>query len=275
MNGGFSIGQGARLQRMRPAVRIEALGLPIRQAVDRAGGLGARGIQFEARGELGPGNLSGTGRRELASLSRSRQLGIAAVACGLRRGLANPEGLERRMEHVREVITLAADLGADRVVVEAGPVGDRESDEFSHLAGLLADLSGVAVRQGVILALPSGLESGEDLAFLLGRIDPEGAGAGFDPAAQVMGGYAPIGDLAVLAGRIALVVAADARRARAGRAAERLGVGSGEIDWLNLLENLREAGYTGWLVVDGEPGNPEIARGSLGSLTRLMGLAGV
>jgi sugar phosphate isomerase/epimerase len=78
-----------------------------------------------------------------------------------------------------------------------------------------------------------------------------------------------------LAGRLALVVAADARRARAGRSAERLSVGAGEIDWLNLLENLRDAGYTGWLVVDGEADNPETARKGLAALVRLMGLAGV
>lgn len=263
------------LNRMRPAVRIEALALPIRQAIDRAGALGARAVQFEARGDLTPGNLSGTGRRELASLARSRQLEIAAVACGLRRGLAHPEDLEKRMEHVRQVIALAADLGTNRVVLEAGPVGDPKSEDCSRLSGLLVDLAQVAVKRGVMLALPSGLESGADLAALLGRIDPEGAGAAFDPAAQVTGGFAPMGDLADLADRLALVVAADARRARAGRSAERLSVGAGEIDWLALLENLRDAGYTGWLVVDGEADNPETARKGLAALVRLMGLAGV
>lgn len=272
---GVSPGLVPGLNRMRPAVRIEALALPIRQAIDRAGPMGARAIQFEARGDLTPGNLSGTGRRELASLARSRQLEIAAVACGLRRGLAHPDDLEKRMEHVRQVIALAADLGTQRVVLEAGPVGDPKSEDSSGLSGLLVDLAQVAVKRGVMLALPSGLESGADLAALLGRIDPEGAGAAFDPAAQVTGGFAPVGDLADLAGRLALVVAADARRARAGRSAERLSVGAGEIDWLNLLENLRDAGYTGWLVVDGEADNPETARKGLAALVRLMGLAGV
>jgi len=160
-------------------------------------------------------------------------------------------------------------------VLEAGPVGDPKSEDCSRLSGLLVDLAQVAVKRGVMLALPSGLESGADLAALLGRIDPEGAGAAFDPAAQVTGGFAPMGDLADLADRLALVVAADARRARAGRSAERLSVGAGEIDWLALLENLRDAGYTGWLVVDGEADNPETARKGLAALVRLMGLAGV
>ena len=182
---GLSAGLVPGLNRMRPAVRLEALALPIRQALERAGPLGARAILFEARGELTPAKLSGTGRRELAALARSRQLEIAGIACGLRRGLAHPDDLERRMDHVRQVIDLATDLGTNRVVLEAGPVGDPQSEDCSHLAGLLADLASVAVKRGVVLALPTGLESGADLAALLEKIDSEGVGAAFDPAAQM------------------------------------------------------------------------------------------
>ncbi len=272
---GLSAGLVPGLNRMRPAVRLEALALPIRQALERAGPLGARAILFEARGELTPAKLSGTGRRELAALARSRQLEIAGIACGLRRGLAHPDDLERRMDHVRQVIDLATDLGTNRVVLEAGPVGDPQSEDCSHLAGLLADLASVAVKRGVVLALPTGLESGADLAALLEKIDSEGVGAAFDPAAQITGGFAPTGDLADLANHLALVVAADGRRARAGRSAERLSVGAGEIDWLTMLENLRDTGYTGWLVVDGDNDNSDSACDGLVSLVRLMGLAGV
>jgi len=262
---------------MRPAVCLESLGLPVRAALDRAGPLGARAFQFEARGELAPARLSGTGRAELASLARSRQLGVAGLACGLRRGLATLEDQQRRMDHAREVVRLAADLGSNRVVVEAGQVPeDLNGAEGDRLLGALGDLASLAGRHGVMLALASGLESGEALAGLLSRLDSEWVGVSFDPAAQVVGGFPPLGDLACLAGRLGSVVAADARRARAGRAARRLPLGEGEIDWIAMLESLRDCGYTGWLVVDGSAGAAGVeAAADLATLTRLMDLAGV
>src|SRR5438094_9620148 len=110
------------MNRLKLGVRLESLGLPLRKALQYAQSLGVVGVQVDAAGDLSPSRLSATGRREFRHLLRSYNVELTALGCPLRRGLDVAEDQQPRLEHVRKVMQLSFDLGARRVVIEAGRV---------------------------------------------------------------------------------------------------------------------------------------------------------
>src|SRR5207244_4283800 len=115
---------------MKLGVHLESLRLPLRRGLDEVQRLGAGGVHVDAAGDLAPKALSQTGRREFRNLLRARALDLAAVGCPLRRGLDAAESQEGRIEHVQNVMSLAFDLGARVVVVQAGPVPGEGQDSL-------------------------------------------------------------------------------------------------------------------------------------------------
>src|SRR5262245_42299990 len=107
---------------MKPGIRLESLGLPLRRALAEAARLGVTGVQVDALGDLSPHNLTQTGRRELRNLLRAHNLELTALGCPLRHGLDTPENLQPRIEHVRKVLTLSFELGPRVVIVQAGRI---------------------------------------------------------------------------------------------------------------------------------------------------------
>src|SRR4051812_5163601 len=124
------------MNHLKIGVHLESLGLPLRKALQQVQGLGVSGVQVDAVGDLGPSRLSETGRREFRHLLRSYNVELTALGCPLRRGLDAAEDQQPRLEHVRKVMQLSFDLGARRVVIEAGRVPTKE-EESSPRAALL------------------------------------------------------------------------------------------------------------------------------------------
>jgi L-ribulose-5-phosphate 3-epimerase len=237
-------------QALRIGVAVEPMGLPLRQALAEAARLGVGGVELHAVGELAPAQLSQTGRRELRYLLRSHQLEATALRCPLRRGLDVAEGLEERLEYLKQVLSLSFDLGARRVVLAAGQVPEQETDpRASLLREALQALAAHGDRVGATLALDTGLESGETLARFLARFDTAALGVNFDPANLALHGFDPYASVTALAGRIVHVHAKDIRRATANRLAQEVPLGHGELDWMQLLDLLRDTDYRGWVTV--------------------------
>src|SRR5262249_39359240 len=114
------------MNRLKIGIRLEPLGLPLRKALRFVQSLGVGGVQLAPVGDLPPSRLSETGRREFRHLLRSYNLELTALGCPLRRGLDVAEDQQPRLEHVRKVTQLSFDLGARRVVIEAGRVPTKE-----------------------------------------------------------------------------------------------------------------------------------------------------
>jgi L-ribulose-5-phosphate 3-epimerase len=53
---------------LKIGIRLESLGLPLRRALAEAARLGVPGVQVDAAGDLSPGELSQSGRREFRHL---------------------------------------------------------------------------------------------------------------------------------------------------------------------------------------------------------------
>ena len=236
--------------------------------------MGVSGVQVDAVGDLSPGRLSQTGRREFRNLLRGHNLELSALNCPLRHGIDVAEGLEARIEHVKKVMSQSFDLGARVAIIQAGRVPDDPEKAASPL--LIESLLGLGHhgdRVGAVLALETGQESGEVLARFLARFDTGGLGVNFDAANLLMHGFDPAAGARALRGRIVHVHAKDARRANASRSAQEVPLGHGDIDWMHFLGVLEEVEYRGYLAVEREGGNNRVADVEAGVtfLRRLVG----
>jgi L-ribulose-5-phosphate 3-epimerase len=244
------------LTRMKIGVRLESMGLPLRKALAEAERMEVSGIQVDAAGDLSPGALSHTGRREFLHLLRSHNLELTALGCPLRHGLDHTENQEARIQRVRETMSLSFDLGPRRVIVEAGRVPDDEKDSrYRVLAESLEALGRHGDRTGAVLGLETGLEPGSVLAQILSRIDSGALGVNFDPANLLMNGFDVYESLNALGGRIVHSHAHDARQSGSNRAAREVPVGHGDIDWLRYLSELAHHDYDGLMVVEQQGGD--------------------
>jgi L-ribulose-5-phosphate 3-epimerase len=110
------------MNRIKLGICQKSLGLPFRRSLPAAQKIGVAAIELEATGELTPQNLTQTGRREITHLLRSHDLALSAISCPLRRGLDIAENLEPRLEHIRNTMALAFDLGPRLVIIPVGKI---------------------------------------------------------------------------------------------------------------------------------------------------------
>ncbi len=243
------------MNRIKIGVRLESLETSFRRALAVSAQLGVAGVQFDPVGELAPGVLSQTGRREIRHLLRSYNLDLTALGCPLRRGLDVVEQQQGRLEHVRQVMALAWDLGTKIVIVQAGGVPEKDDDpRAGRLREALLLLGTHGDRTGVRLALETGLEPGPRLADFLTRLDTGGLGVNLDPGNLIMHGHDLTAAIRALHRLLVHTHAKDARSATANRLAQEVPLGHGDIDWIHYLATLAEVEYAGWMVVERETG---------------------
>jgi sugar phosphate isomerase/epimerase len=253
-------------------IRLESLGLPVRRALHEAGRLGVTGVQVDAVGDLSPQNLSQTGRREFVHLLRGHNLELTALGLPLRRGLDVAENQDQRIDEVRQALALSYDLGPRIVIVQAGKIPEDGNDpRFFRFQEALLALAQAGDRFGTVLALETGLESGQALRRFLDGIDTEALAVNFDPANLLMNGFDVLASLSALQGRIVHVHARDARLA--GTSHQETPLGGGDIEWMSLLAGLEEGDYHGWLTIERESGENRLADVAAGVafLRRLAG----
>jgi L-ribulose-5-phosphate 3-epimerase len=262
------------MNRPRIAVRLESLGQPLRRALEAAKRMGVPGVQVDAIGDLDPRTLSATGRREFRNLLRAYNVELTALGCPLRHGLDVPEGLEERIDLLRQAMVLSFDLGPRLTIVEAGRVQEEESNPRRLLQKeALLTLGQHGDRVGAVLALETGLESGPVLRRFLDGFDTGGLGVNLDPANLMMHGFDLYEAIRVLREKVVHVHAKDARQSGASRQAQEVPLGHGDIDWLLFLSTLEEIEYRGWLTIERESGDNRVAdiSGGVEFLRRLLG----
>jgi sugar phosphate isomerase/epimerase len=239
---------------LKLAVVLESLGRPVREALDIAATLGVTGVQVDAAGPLAPSQLTQTGRREFRHLLRARGLELVALGCPLRHGFDHAEGLEARVELVRQTLSLAYDLGPRVVIAYGGPLDlDEKHPAFPFLHDSLTDLARHGDRVGATLALETGVEALETVPLLLARFDSAGLGLNLDPASLLLHRHDPLTAVRAWKERIVHVHARDARPGRPDRGAIEVPLGAGDVDWIAFLGALEEVGYRGALTIKRGP----------------------
>ena len=245
------------MSRFAIAVRLEALGLPIRQAIEAAGRLGAKGVQFDAVGELAPAALSQTGRRHLKHVLASQDLTLVGIGFPTRRGYDVADRLEGRITATLGALRFASELGAPVVVNHIGQVPAQHDDPTTrHFFDAMTTIGREADRVGARFAIKTGWDSPQTLADLLTGMAPHGLVVCYDPAMVMVRGHDAYGGVPPLHDWIALVQVRDA--VRSGTTVSgylEVPLGDGDVDWSRFLATLAEVDYHGFLVVDRESGN--------------------
>lgn len=230
------------------ALQLRSLRLPFAKAIAAARAMNVGAVEVDARGDLSPDELSGTGLRQVRKMLADLDLRVIAIGFRTRRGFNVEEGLEARIEGARKAIKFARDLGASLVVNQVGRIpADEDSREFRLLVEVLTDLAQFGQRTGALLAAETGSESGADLNRLLSRL-PLGLGcATLNPGNLVMNGFPPLDALAALGDKISLVHIKDGVQDRASGRGVETPVGRGSVDFPAVLGALEEHGYRGAL----------------------------
>lgn len=239
-------------------VRTRSLRSPLRQAIGAAAELGADGVEIDARNEIRVGDFSQTALRQFRKLLDDLGLRVAALEFPTRRGLGDPEDLDRRLGALRDAMGLAYKLGA-RVVVHHAvdlPDADGAGPGWATLRESLAALAEYGDHVGATLAIASSAPPEEQAKLLDGL--PEGSLAvALNPAGLVGAGESSVEAAALLGARVRYVRAADAVREIAGgggRVVE-APLGRGSADFPAVLGTLEEHGYRGWVTAERNDGS--------------------
>lgn len=238
---------------VRIGIQLASLRLSIKDALHTAARLGADGVEFDARGQIKPRDLSHTAMRELQKLLDDLNLRVCAVGFRTRRGYNVAEDLDARIEATKQAMRMAYELGAPVVINQVGSVpAESQGPEWDLLVQALSDLGRFGQHIGALLAAETGSESGEDLARLIKALPTGSVAVNFDPANLIVNGFSPGDAVQALGEYIMHVHAKDGVRDLArGRGLE-VPLGRGSVDFPELLGALEEHQYRGYLTIERE-----------------------
>jgi L-ribulose-5-phosphate 3-epimerase len=243
------------MPRWKIGITLDSLGQPLRTAVVTAAQAQIQGLVFDATGPLSPDALGETARREVRHLLQSHLLSAIALRCPLRRGLDELDGLETRLERLRQAMQLSFDLGARLILLGIGTVPDKEDDPIrQRMRSSLVELSQYGDRIGCRIALDAGLEPIEVQLGFLRSFDSGSLGISIDPATLLMEKYPQEPTLLATKDLLCHTYARDAIPRRIDRPAKEVPLGQGDIDWLLWFGTLEATGYTGPVTIKQAPG---------------------
>lgn len=268
---------------LKIGVMIESFRLGVKEGIRKAAEIGADGFQiFAARGEMGPDNLSRSGRKDFLHFVRSLNLEISAL-CGDLGGhgfeLANDN--EDKIKKSKKIIDLACDLGTKVVTTHIGVLPDEEtSPRWLAMKEACEELANYGDRVGASFAIETGPKKVELLKKFLDGLKSRGVRVNYDPANLVMvTGDDPVKGVYILKDYIVHTHAKDGVRLKAieprvvynyfaegGRGdlnpsdyfVEKP-LGEGEVDFEGYIRALRETGYDGFFTIERGVGEDPVA----------------
>jgi sugar phosphate isomerase/epimerase len=233
------------------AIQTRSLRQPLKQALRTAAGLGAAGVEIDARTELRPGELSRTGMRELHQWLANLNLSVSALAFPTRRGYDVAEDLERRVLATQAAMRFARELRADVVINRVGQVpADANDPSAVRMTEALTAIGALGDHVGVRLAAQTAGESPHNLARLLDMLPEQTIGVDLHPTGLIHGGHSPAEAIELLGKHVLHVHACDAVREAAGGRSMEVELGRGMADLPNLIGSLTEFDYRGWITVE-------------------------
>lgn len=272
-----------------------------RDLLDQLAPLGVCGVRLDIGGAIDPGKLSQTGRREIASVFRSREVPLVALGSGLRKALDEPDNHEERLARINDLARLAVDLGGRSLILPSGdpvrapdapkvpepprlspllggeirlrrPLSDPRS-RTQVLDESLEFLTQLAARQGLLPLLDPGSYDTVDLFARLQDAPFGELGLVWDPATQLAAGRRPehflsqiLAQGAAILGRGLFVSGRDWLRSQAQETIP----GTGDVGWEELMVRLAAAGYAGYITAQG--GTPAELAATTSALVGLLPL---
>jgi sugar phosphate isomerase/epimerase len=239
---------------LRLAVATELFGLPIRQAILAAADAGAQAVQFNARDELRPGDLTDTGRRQFLHLLSERDLAVSSLTFPTRRALYDEDQLDARLAALKAALEFARQLKSTVLTFRIGRLPAEDSPTWGVLVDILADLARHANLYGVTPCITPMAEPTARLVTLLDTVKTGPIGIDFDPSVIAVAGEKPHDVYRQQHRLVFHVLGRDAVKDLDGGSTE-VPVGRGEVDWVEFLPLLDEANYRGWVTVNRTQGS--------------------
>lgn len=177
-------------------------------------------------------------------------------------GLALDEHWQQNFANALATADLAARMRISRVSFHAGFISPNSAGpEFAKLLDRVGQVADVFARAGVDLLLESGQENGQTLKTFLARLGRQNVGVNFDPANIILYNMGdPIDSLRCLCPSVRQVHIKDALRTTTpGQWGQEVPSGDGQVDWTAFFAILREANFTGDLMIEREAGPNRIA----------------
>jgi sugar phosphate isomerase/epimerase len=246
---------GKVLAELNLAVRLSALGMPLRRALEEAARIGASAVELDARHDIHPSQLSDTGLRQLRKILDDLNLKVSSLRFETRRGYDQQQELERRIEATKAAMQLAYRLKAPVVVNSIGMVPDDQSDpRWVGLQQVMEDLGRFGTRIGAFFAAETGSESGQTLANLLDGASDAFVAVALNPGQLIVNRLNVREAITALKERIQLVSAIDGVLDLAAGRGIAVPLGQGTADFPELIGQLENVQYRGRYLV-GRPGS--------------------
>jgi fructoselysine 3-epimerase len=229
---------------------------PLEEVIRRLARIGYDGIEIGcAAPHAWPAHLSAARRHELRGLLQSE--GLAAVSLlpapggGPGNNAASPLPEERRttLDHYKEVVDLAADLGAPLVLYIAGWLvfGTTREEGFKYSKDCLAEVARHAATRGVTIVVePTSadsnlIETADDALELMRAADQSNVKVMFDTYHVMYRNEVSSDYVYAMAPHLAHIHCADT---------DRLAPGDGEVNWRSVLQAVKDVGYDGYLTME-------------------------
>lgn len=242
----------------RIAVRLSTFGLPLRPALTIAATLGARAVQLDAGPDMRLIDLSDTGLRQFRKLVADFDLRIAAIRFPTRRGFDCLEGLSRRVDATKAMMSTAYQLGAPLVICRIGEVPENAEDpRYTSLVEVIGDLGKHGTRVGTLLAAETGSESGATLGRLLEADSNAFVAAALSPGRLIVNRFDIREAIQSLGDRIQIVLATDGVLDLSIGRGVNVPLGQGTADYPEILAELENRKFGGYLVIGDEQPQPD------------------
>jgi sugar phosphate isomerase/epimerase len=232
---------------------------PVREQIQEAARLGAKGVVVDAIGDLAPQRLGETGRRELRHILTTVELKLIALSLPTRRPFDTIDQLDERLRRADSAFAMAFELGTNVVLARVGAVPPKEDAErLETFTSAVRELGRRADHRGVRLAIETVAETGETLATFLETLAIPTLAASIEPAGLLQTGIDPVAVVRALGAWVAHVYANDATGSSRAASFNPRGFGfpPGALDWEEFLGALEEIGYHGFLTLWPAAGRP-------------------
>jgi len=172
-------------------------------------------------------------------------------------GFGNPADRAARLERLKWALDRTLALGLSDLMLHAGFLPELDDPGRSAMLDTLGQAGQLAAEKGVTLAFETGQETAVLLRRTLDDLKSPNIKVNFDPANMLLYDMGdPIQAVELLGPDIRSVHVKDARRPKvAGQWGEEVPLGQGEVDIRRFVRTLKQAGYTGPLVVEREVGD--------------------
>jgi sugar phosphate isomerase/epimerase len=163
---------------------------------------------------------------------------------------------------MKQSVNLATELGLTIVSAHVGFIPPSSEPKYNTMVDRVCEIAEPFSAAGITLMMETGQESAPELLQFLNDLRCQNVKVNFDPANMILyGAGEPIEAIETLGRHIGHVHVKDATLS--ARPGEEWGTevpfGSGEVPPREFLSALRDAGYTGPLVIEREAGNQRLA----------------